>query len=306
MRGIRALAWGALLIGAVARAYETDPYTNRHIDLADGLAVMDAKVNDALDAIAAGWDGGEDEWAFVTAVYWTIGGLHWVDKLERWAMETSELAKIAVPRSESIAADFSLLAGRVANIFGLGPTINVAGAYFGTDKIGHFFSQGRKFYRRYLNLGSEAKAARWSAFTERAIFGRLTTGVYSNADLVANYEGYLFYRGLFHDGVVAGKPAVFQWAAGRPVKQREFTWADHVNDFWDELLNPNDYNSGLLRVAKARLLRLCDDYRRRPGRYRSPQANQLFERYRHVGVVDTRALSPSRVLAADCPRPAVR
>ena len=306
MRGIRVFAWGALLIGAVARAYETDPYTNRHIDLADGLAVMDAKVNDALDAIAADWNGGEDEWAFVTAVYWTIGGLHWVDKLERWAMETPELAKIAVPRDESMAADFSLLAGRVANIFGFGPTINVAGAYFGTDKIGHFFSQGRKFYRRYRSLGSEAKAARWSAFTERAIFGRLTTGVYSNADLVANYEGYLFYRGLFHDGVVAGKSAVFRWTAGRPVKQREFTWADHVNDFWDELLNPNDYNSGLLRVAKARLLRLCDDYRRRPDRYRSPQADQLFERYRHVGVVDTRALSPSRVLAVDCPRPAAR
>lgn len=301
MRRTSALACVAVLIGAGSRAYETDPYTNRHVDLTDSLAVMDAKVNDALDAIAAGWDRGEDEWAFVTAVYWAIGGLHWVDKLERWAMETPEVDKIAVPRKESMAADFSLLAGRVANIFGFGPTINVGGAYFGTDKIGHFFSQGRKFYRRYRSLGSEAKAARWSAFTERAIFGRLTTGVYSNADLVANYEGYLFYRGLFHNGVVAAKPAVFRWAEGRPVKQREFTWADHVNDFWDELLNPNAYNRGLLRVAKARLLRLCEDYRRRPARYRAPHADGLFERYRHVGVVDTRALAPSKVLAADCP-----
>ena len=38
---------------------------------------------------------------------------------------------------------------------------------------------------------------RRSVTTERGVFGALTTGIYSNADLVANYEGYRFYRGLF-------------------------------------------------------------------------------------------------------------
>ena len=27
------------------------------------------------------------------------------------------------------------------------------------------------------------------------------SGIFSNADLIANYEGFLFYRGLFDDGV---------------------------------------------------------------------------------------------------------
>ena len=295
----------AVLLAALAasphQAYETDPYTKRHLDVADSLRILDAKVNGALDEIAASWDKGEDEWAFVMAVYWKVGGLHWVDKLERWAIDAPEVAKIPVTRAESMVADFPPLSGRVAAIFGFGPTINVGGVYFGTDKIGHFFSQGRKFYGRFRATGDEAKAVRRSVLTEKGLFGRLMTGVYSNADLVANYEGYLFYRGLFHDGVVAGKSAIFRWQDAVPVQQRAFSWADHVNAFWDEALNANAYSRGLLPNVKRRLLRLCPDFRRRPERYRIADADALFERYHRVGVVDTSALRPETFLAENCP-----
>ena len=289
------------VLAASAQAYETDPYAKRHLDVADSLPLLDAKVNDALDELAASWSKGENEWAFVMAVYWKVGGLHWVDKLERWAMRAPEVERIPVARSESLVSDFPLWAGRVASIFGFGPTINVGGVYFGTDKIGHFFSQGRKFYGRFRATGDEAKAVRRSILTEKGLFGRLTTGVYSNADLVANYEGYRFYRGLFHDGVVADKPAIFRWREGVPVKQRAFTWADHVNPFWDEALNANAYSRRLLPYVKKRMLQLCDDFRRRPQRYRVDNAEALFERYRRVGVVDTSALRPQTFLAENCP-----
>ncbi len=297
------LATLAALAAQASQAYETDPYANRHLDVADSLDVLDAKVNDALDEIAASWNKGEDEWAFVMAMYRKVGGVHWVDKLERWAMEAPEVAKVPVTRAESLVADFPLLAGRVAAIFGFGPTINVGGVYFGTDKIGHFFSQGRKFYGRYRSMGDEAKAARRSVLTEKGLFGRLTTGVYSNADLVANYEGHRFYRSLFHDGVVAGKAAIFRWRKGVPIKQRAFTWADHVNSFWDEALNANVYSPRLLPYVERRMLLLCDDFRRRPERYRVADADALFQRYRQVGLVDTSALRPETFLGENCAAP---
>ena len=53
-------------------------------------------------------------------------------------------------------------------------------------------------------------------FNERWLFGQLTTSIYSNADLVANYEGYRFYRSLFEDGVVPGKPAIVRFAGDAP------------------------------------------------------------------------------------------
>ncbi len=291
----------ALCAGALAMAYETDPYTNRHIDIADSLRVLDVKVNATLDEIAAKWSRGEDEWAFVTAVYRRLGGLHWVDKLERWAMNNAEVEKLPISRRESLIRDFPLRTSRVASLFGFGPTIKVAGVHLGTDKIGHFFSQGRKFYRRYRRLGDEARAARRSVTTEAGLFGQFTTGVFSNADLVANYEGYLFYRGLFHDAVVGGKPALFYWRHGRPLRRRWFTWADHVNAFWDEALNPNDYARALLPHVTARLLRLCEDHARRPERYRVDDAEALRARYRHAGLRDNRWLCPDAYLTANCP-----
>ena len=297
------LATLAALASQASQAYETDPYANRHLDVADSWEILDAKVNDALDEIAASWNKGEDEWAFVMALYRKVGGVHWVDKLERWAMEAPEVAKVPVTRAESLVADFPLLAGRVAAIFGFGPTINVGGVYFGTDKIGHFFSQGRKFYGRYRSMGDEAKAARRSVLTEKGLFGRLTTGVYSNADLVANYEGHRFYRSLFHDGVVAGKAAIFRWRKGVPIKQRAFTWADHVNSFWDEALNANVYSPRLMPYVERRMLLLCDDFRRRPERYRVADADALFQRYRQVGLVDTSALRPETFLGENCAAP---
>ena len=303
-RGRWTAAAAALLLAASALGYETDPYTKRHLDIADSLVVLDAKVNDALDDIAASWPGAtplaQRERLLILAVYRELGGIHWVDKLERWAIEAPEVAKIPVSRSESFVGDFPLYAGRVAAIFGFGPTINIGGVYVGTDKIGHFFSQGRKFYRRYRRLGDEAAAARWSTVTETGLFGRLMTGVLSNADLVANYEGYRFYRGLLHDGVVNGKPALIRWREGGPERQRRFTWTDHVNPFWDEALNPNVYGPALLRLATERLLRLCGDFLARPERYRVQDAGALLRRYRHLGLRDTQWLAPSAFLGANC------
>ena len=296
--GRKALLLIAALATPAALGYEIDPYTNRDVDIADSLAVLDAQVNDALDDIAASWAGRNDDWRMVTAIYRRLGGRHWVDRLERWAINADAVEKIPNTRARSIVGDYPFHAARVAWLFGFGPTIRVNDVYVGTDKIGHFLSQGRKFYRRYRRFGDEARAARWSVVTETGLFGRLTTGVLSNADLVANYEGYRFYRSLFEDDVVAGKPAIFRWDDDGPVRQRAFTWADHVNPLWDEALNPNVYHPALLPYVKERLLRLCDDFARRPARYDAPQS--LFERYRHVGLRDTEELRPARFLAAHC------
>ena len=294
----------AALLAAPALAYETDPYTNRHMDIADSIGALDAQVNAALAAIAAESTARrQSEQGLILAVYRRLGGVHWVDRLERWAIGTPAVAKIPNTRGESIIGDFPLFAGRVAVLFGFGPTINIGGHYVGTDKIGHFFSQGRKFYRRYRRSGSEAEAARWSVVTETGLFGSLTTGVRSNADLVANYEGYRFYRSLLHRGVVGAKPAIYRRESGGLVQQRPFTWRDHVNAFWDEALNPNVYGSGLMPAVEERLLRLCADFAARPERYRV-DAETLLARYRHIGVTDTQWLAPANYLPAHCVVPA--
>ena len=277
-------------LSASAAAYETDQFTNRHEPIADATDVLNREVNRSIADIAANWKRGHDEMAFVSAVYHALGGHHWVDKLERWAMKSPEVERLSTRRYKSVFSKMPIWASRVTFFFGVGKTIRVNQQLIGSDKIGHFFSQGKKFYKRYVRYQSEARAAEHSAFTERALFGRFTTGSYSNADLVANYEGHRFYRSLFEDDIVPGKPAILRWQNGAWVVQREFDWADHVNEYWDEGLNVNHFDALLYKHVHKKLVGMCGLCWDRPSLYSIADEAPLKARYAHLQLHSTSEL----------------
>jgi len=279
-----------MLAPLVCSAYETDQFTNRLTPLADSTELLDARVNQTIEDLVSGWRGPRKDWKAVNFIYNDIGGRHWVDKIERWAMKSEQVERLQPTRYDSIYQGHPIWATRVAALFGVGPTIKVNGQLIGSDKLGHFLSQGRKFYRRYLKFLDESKAAEHSAYTERALFGQMTTGVYSNADLVANYEGYRFYRSLFEDDIVPGKAAILAWEDDHWVIQRPFTWADHVNEFWDEALNINHYDALLYPHMKERLEAFCPEYFKNPASYEVRNEQQLVDRYSHLQLRDTSEL----------------
>lgn len=275
---------------STAVAYETDQHTGRGADIADSTAVLNAKVNETIAGIVANWDEGHDQMAVVDAFYRELGGKHWVDRLERWAMKSPDVERLDVGRYESIFAGQPFYATRVAKFFGTGATIRVNDQLIGSDKIGHFISQGRKFYKRYLVFGSEELAAERSAYTERAIFGQLSNGIYSNADLVANYEGHRFFRSLFEDEIIPGKPAILRWEDDGWIVQRDFDWADHVNEYWDEALNINHFDAGLYKHMHETFIEMCPQYWERPDLYTIVNEDALKARYAHLQLRDTSEL----------------
>ena len=289
-----ALLWAA----PAAEAYETDQFSNRQNPIADSTAVLDKRVNQSIADAIADWKGPRDEKKVVDAIYYDIGGIHWVDKIERWAMKSEDVERLQESRYTSIYRGHPLWATRVAAMFGTGPTIKLNGHLVGSDKLGHFLSQGRKFWNRYQKYEDEARAAEHSAYTERALFGQMTTGVYSNADLVANYEGYRFYRSLFEDGVIEGKAAILQWRDGAWHIQRDFTWSDHVNAYWDEALNINHFDSLLYPYMKERLEAFCPEYRQAPELYTLDDEQALKTRYKDLQLRDTSELRLDRLCAS--------
>lgn len=297
-RKTRTTAWiiGAALMAAsaVAPAYETDQFSLRGQEIDDSLEVMNREVNETIQEIVDEWKKDEpDELKVVYKIYIDIGGRHWVDKLERWAMKSDEVDKHDNDRYDSIYSDAPFYAKRVITLFGVGRTMKLNGVYMGTDKIGHFLSQGRKYYKRWLKSQSEAEAAERSAYTERAIFGQLTTGTYSNADLVANYEGHRFYRSLFEDDIIPGKPAILRWDEDHWVIQREFDWADHVNDYWDESLNVNHFDAWLYKHMREAIGEFCPMYWDNPALFEIRDEAALKEKYAHLELRDTSELRPS-------------
>lgn len=280
-------------------AYETDQFSNRLSPIEDSTLLLDGRVNLSITELAAEWKGPRNDKKVVNGIYNDIGGRHWVDKIERWAMQSEDVERLQPDRRSSIYAGHPLWAARVAKLFGVGPTIKLNDVLIGSDKLGHFLSQGRKFYFRYLKLRDETEAAKHSAYTERALFGQMTTGVYSNADLVANYEGYRFYRSLFEDDIVPGKPAILKWDGDQWVVQRPFTWADHVNEYWDEALNVNHYDALLYPHIKDRLLEFCPDYEKAPEQYEINNEEILWDRYAHLRLKDGSELRLSNLCAAN-------
>ncbi len=224
-----------------------------------------------------------------------------VDKLERWAMKSPQVEKRQSSKYDNIYSGLPIWSTRAISLFGLGETIRVNDQLIGSDKISHFLSQGRKFYRRYLKYGSEQEAAKQSVFTERAIFGSSSTGSFSNADLVANYEGYRFYRSLFDDDVVPSKPAIVRWEDDGWIIQRQFDWADYVNEYWDEALNMNDYDGLLYKHMRRKLVNLCPQYWQNPALYTIENEEKLMVRYAHLGMRDSSFLRLDTLCLSETP-----
>jgi hypothetical protein len=273
----------ALTAGPLA-AYETDQYSHRLTAIADAAPYLNGVVDAALARVAGRWRRGEDRARFAFEVYQELGGLHWVDRIERHAMKTPAVERLPQYRWRSVFRGAPPWATRVNWLFGVGATIRLGDTLVGTDKLGHFISQGLKYYRSDLAGWTPERIAWRGQVGERWLFGQATTSVFSNADLVANWEGLLFYRGLFDDGVVAGKPAIVRFGAGGAAIQRGFDWRDHVNDYWDEALNPSYLSRGLARYFAGRLPALCDDYARRPTAFVPRDEAALAARYAGLGI----------------------
>lgn len=284
-----------LIFASGLMAYETDQHTNRLVPVSDSMVVMDGKVNDAIELISGRWSKGENERAFAAAIYWELGGIYWVDKIERWASKTDQIDKYPQSRRHSIYRGMPLWVIRVNYLFGVGKTLRVNEVMVGSDKFGHFFSQGFKYYKRELRGWDYERVLARGAFAERWIFGQWTTGVYSNADLVANFEGMLFYKSLFQDDIIKGKGAIMSWRDGKPVQQRLFTWADHINDYWDEALNPSFNSKSLNKRLLARIRLLCGEFAKNPDAFVAKNDKFYQSKYRHIGMKENRGNRFDRV-----------
>jgi hypothetical protein len=254
-------------------------------------------VNEGLAAVVTRWRGRPDELRFARKLFWELGGFHWVDRIERLAMKSPAIKRL--PRGRTLYWGAPICHARVIFFAGTGETVKVNGARLGSDKLGHFFSQGFKYFRRQRHGWSDKRFLGWASRVEALIFGEMTTSVYSNADLVANYEGYRFYRSLFENDVIPGKPAIIQWQGERPVIRREFTWRDHVNDYWDEALNPSYLNPGLQRHVERFLKTLCTEFAKDPAAFKSAREDELRLRYAEVGLKDNRRNLVERVCAPE-------
>ncbi len=164
------------------------------------------------------------------------------------------------------------------NFLTISPTVNMYGTHLGTDKIAHFFQQGYTYYRIYKralkrgvrNDDAVKRAVRWGRTSEYTYYGTLVSGVFSNADLYANYAGMKFYEGLTRTTMVANVPRdptlVIEdgrWAINKNVDQNEELLKPFMTNHMNEAMNPSIFAVGLRSsVRKIVKNRSCSDWRK--------------------------------------------
>lgn len=151
------------------------------------------------------------------------------------------------------------------NYVTISPTVKLYGFEFGTDKVEHFFQQGYSYYQIYkrsLASGlaaeeSTRRAIKWGQMTERTYFGTLVSGVYSNADLYANYAGLKFYLGLIQPVTVGGivrqpllKLADGRWQVSADANLSASILRPFISDRLNEAFNPSGFNAFLFPSVK--------------------------------------------------------
>ncbi|MEQ1645613.1 MAG: hypothetical protein ABL959_19340, partial [Pyrinomonadaceae bacterium] len=160
------------------------------------------------------------------------------------------------PASHKVPYSESIYFFKPSNQLTLSPTIRMFDIEFGTDKIEHLLQQGWKYYEirgAELDKGktpveAAKKAVEWGKRSERTYYGLMSSGVYSNADLVANYVGMRFYEGMTKPLQINGstRPAILEihegrWRIAPNVDLKASLLKPFISEHLNEAFNPSGY-----------------------------------------------------------------
>ncbi|MFN8371010.1 MAG: hypothetical protein U0T83_10360 [Bacteriovoracaceae bacterium] len=178
-------------------------------------------------------------------------------KFELYVIFNGSIPKLFAPK-KSIYSYFHVLSTDPsgANLFfSLSPVFNVNGVLVGGDKLSHFFTEGWNYFKIKNFEGKGTRGALdYGEKMERGILGLIPSGVYSYADLVANYQGMLFWERVINSKKIIkpiknnNRPYVIcennQW---RQIQKADFS--DYVDMGFDEGINCSNFRTENLKNA---------------------------------------------------------
>jgi hypothetical protein len=183
-----------------------------------------------------------------------------IGQLEAYAQQAPDIDRFKVAYDESIYRGFSreetVTLARSGHLAAL---ISINGVVIGTDKLGHFLTEGLEYYQQLSQPDAEwHDVASLGQFMESTYFGAVTTGVYSFADLAANVQGARFWIRLLNDadvsGLAPGDGPQIRCEDRQWVVHGEFDWGQYVDPAWDEAVNCSLYrNASLLKKIQAEM-----------------------------------------------------
>jgi hypothetical protein len=285
MRSCVTIAVFAILVAGASHSDEADQYLSWNVELKDSthelnsfIATQASEVIDRVNSNSADECSCEeltelifrniylDRFRAPLLVY--IETIDAIDVYPRRNVSSSDLFDLSIYRDVSFPSMIQVTR-----------TVRVGDIYFGADKLAHFFGIGRRYYVRYQELRDEGKsrvaaeeaAIRFGILTENSILGKMINGIFSHADLEANYQGLLLAITFCE-----GEQPILNRASNGWILTRPIDIGDYVSPWFDESYNPPHYTGDVLDAV---LPVLRKNYRD------TVQLNRVrarFETYEHV------------------------
>lgn len=202
------------------------------------------------------------------------------------------------PASYKVPYAESIYFFKPSNQLTLSPTIRMFDIEFGTDKIEHLLQQGWKYYeirRAELAKGKTAaeadkKAVDWGKRSERTYYGLMSSGVYSNADLAANFVGMRFYEGMTKPLKINGatRPAILElldgnWRIAPNVDLAADLLRPFISEHLNEAFNPSGFAffvyPTVKRVVRTRACRGWQSFTKQTTKADLAQRSALLEKW---------------------------
>ena len=255
---------------------EVDSITPRNIKLCNALSIINSAINqwiqEAVQNANAKQNGCDEEVLYEElkkSIFrsplapWGFRG-YGVDKEFRTLLANQSFS---LSLEDSIYRDITYFEGASLKFSGLTDVVNINGHLVGLDKLGHFFAQGWSYFKlTHYKENNIDQALEWGRKQEVGKFGYATTGVFSFADLVANFNGWVFWNRLllkdanFLKGVNADfydKPYITCKVriddSGKNIKivkvweyNNNFDLADFVDGVWSEGNNGSSYKNSVI------------------------------------------------------------
>lgn len=290
----------ALVVPIAAKASEVDSVTPRKIHLENSLDTINRIFNARLkEGVAEAnlrqsdvADMASDEFCDEQDLYVELRKAIFQSFTASWGLKGYELDKelrellaeksYSLSLNDSIYRDIDYLEGFSLNLKELSDVVRINGYLVGLDKLGHFFAEGWHYFEMTQEDGKTlVEALTWGKEQERGKFGYVTTGIFSFADLVANFQGWRFWnsirkknddplKGFFHN-LLAGPvvscdlQVIDSIRYGKIVKAWElngrFDLSEYIDGMWDEGNNCNSYADPVIEAkVAARITRVDPDF----------------------------------------------
>ena len=233
-------------------AAETDAFTPRYVLKQEGLPQVNLEINSRLKKVITKLNSKDTKTCDNDAMKSLVGEtlrrpIQGV--IEHHIMTTDKFPRSMMTFKDSVffkSKSFHKQIIEIGIMLGIAftPPIRHKDILIGADKFGHFLDEGYYYYEMYHTLDMTMEnILKVGNVLEYSVEGQILGGVYSYADLAANYEGMLFWKDLLGSDKDKVKRKYIDCSEGKWSIENDVDLDIYISHAWDEGMNCSKYNT---------------------------------------------------------------